>query len=720
MDKCALIKKYDVVTFLSEEYVKSKFKGLCKSIQINKYKNLKSKFFRKGIELILISEEDKIKIREDSNLMFNDSDSVKFNELYFRLDNKSETLYKYYTVDEIESKTEEFKQNLFFYIMSHFGLSQAKLEYFNNEINLEQLKTDISNNLTINGVNLVDIGAGFEVDNEDSTENNVANTRNFENIGFPSFFECFTGRSYWCDKYYGKLECINDKVLNILDKNEEYTYKCYKYDSKLKSILESRLNGSSTILYEIKVSSKHRKSFKYFSSIGVSIPGFGYRGGVNTQYTNEDSKIKHRILTVNFYPIKEMEIKTLANILEKNNCNNDTESIDELKETFNTLDSEYNNSLLENINKLNSIDIEEVNNSNNNIKLNRDKIDKYIMKIRDKGNKQKKIKNKVFKKVEDKKKDKEYESNKQKLNELKKKSEKQKEEYKFIMEARKYQKEYIKNLVPHLSNWDIKYKKWNCCGKRIFVSSCTKIEPIHFDKNNDEKYDQYTFNGYIDYFNKLNNQFPKKAINPIYNGTMTSKDKFYNGKQKEINNLENNLKNINRIKSLDSIDPEYNMNNSDELIISGDESVTSLPSQLDDTSSTISFSNNEDDATGGDNNVVNNVFNSVNSADNDNNGDNVDNISANNADNGDNGDNSGDNADNVDNVVNSDDNVVNSGDNDNNADNVDNVVNSGDNADNVDNGDDNGDNVDNGDNSGDNSGDNGDNSGDNGDNSGDK
>ena len=118
MNICEIIKKYERVTFLSKEFVHNRFKGICKNMHINKFNSLKRKFQRKDIKLILISEKDKLDIKEDSRLRFNDTDSIIFNELYFKLENFNDNMYKYYTIDNIESKTDSCA-------LTHYGVSAA-------------------------------------------------------------------------------------------------------------------------------------------------------------------------------------------------------------------------------------------------------------------------------------------------------------------------------------------------------------------------------------------------------------------------------------------------------------------------------------------------------------------------------------------------------------------------------------------------------------------
>jgi len=340
------IKEHNMITFLNKEYIDNIIKtNICKCI-INKHLiNLKNKLLEKNIYLFIISLEDEINIRNDYNLRFNNSDFYNNNELYFKLDDSNENIYRYYTIDKINSHTEEFKQELFYHVITNFGLKTAKLQYVYTDNHNKQI--NIKNETKVNGGDKFSInGTGGYNSLESSNSNSkIINTRDLENIGSSYFFRCYKSRSFWCDKYYGELKNINSIIKEILDEIEDYSYKSYVYDSQLKDFVISRSNGMNNLVYDISEDKKYKKTYNFFCNIGIEFSKFGFNNNLNIESINEESFIKHKVISAEFYSINELEIKTLTTVLEQNDQIVDDTSLNFLKKKFKELNNKYCRSL---------------------------------------------------------------------------------------------------------------------------------------------------------------------------------------------------------------------------------------------------------------------------------------------------------------------------------------------------------------------------------------
>ena len=461
------IKKYRVITFLDFELINKSFQGPMGCLNRSKFINLQNKFENDSIKLFVIKDEEEASIKTDEDIRFNDSDFFDYNKIYFLLDDKNETIRKYYTIENIDDKTVNFNQELFYHVISNFGLKTATLEYHKEDIDINKINLELKQSVSAGGIS-IDLENGFNNEDEETENKDIINIRNFENNGTDHFFKCFENRSYWCQKKFGDLEKIKDIVKDILDKIEDHSYKSYDYDIQLKNFLISRINGSSKILYEIKENKTNRKIFKIFNNIGTNFPIFGFSIENNVEVLNEQNKVKHKIISAEFYSVLELEINTLSKILDFNkNC----ENLQLLKDEFNKLNTDYIeeiNTKKENLQtKLESCSDKEK--KIINIKLN--KLNNFEEIQKDKCNK---INNIAESKIEQKDKD-------NTLNNLKKKAENQQQTYDKIMEARKHESSYYNKLVIHLGFWESKLGNYTCCGNTDFISSCTRIKPMELD-----------------------------------------------------------------------------------------------------------------------------------------------------------------------------------------------------------------------------------------------
>lgn len=434
------IKNCNFVTFLNETFIENRYNGRCGSCYRKKLNRLRNKLLERNIYLLLMSPEDELSIRSDPNLKFNDSNIYNNNKLYFRLENFSDKVFKFYTIDRIYSKIEDYKQELFYNVITNFGLKSATLEYLNEKINIKDLKILASGSVTVNDIKYVDTKTGLEIKHNNTKSRKIINKREYERMSSPNLFKCLDTRSFWCQEIYGELRNYRDIVKDIMINSRNFTIESYDNSTQLDDFLNSRINGSNIIIYEVSEHNNFQETFKFYSNIGSQFSGFGFNTDLSISHDISNINNKNLVITAEFYTIEELEIKTLTNVLEYYNKNKNfkKEVLKILKDKYKDLNKIYCERLNLKIRQLNKKKIED----EDNIELSLDII---------------KLKNNL---------------------------DEQKKNYKRIMKEREIEREHFKSLVPHIGNWNTGRSEnrapyWTCCGSTQFGnSSCTRVKPM--------------------------------------------------------------------------------------------------------------------------------------------------------------------------------------------------------------------------------------------------
>ena len=434
------IKNCNFVTFLNQTFIESKNNGIFGKINKKKLERLRNKLLERNIYLLLMSPEDELSIRSDPNLKFNDSNIYNNNKLYFRLENFSDKVFKFYTIDRIYSKIEDYKQELFYNVITNFGLKSATLEYLNENINIDDFKLSASSSATVNDIKYIDSKTGLEVKHNKKNSRKIINKREYERMSTPNLFKCLDTRSYWCQEIYGKLKNYRDIVKEIMMNNRNFTIESYDNSTQLDDFLNSRINGSNIIIYEVSEHNNYQETFKFYSKIGSQFSGFGFNTDISLSHDITNRNNKHLIITAEFYTIEELEVKTLTNVLEyyNNSKNFKKDVLKMLKDKYKELNEIYCERLRLEIKKLNKEKLED----EDNIELSLDII---------------KLKNNL---------------------------DEQKKNYKKIMKEREIEEEHFRSLVPHIGDWNTGRSEnrapyWSCCGSTQFSnSSCTRVKPM--------------------------------------------------------------------------------------------------------------------------------------------------------------------------------------------------------------------------------------------------
>ena len=472
MDIRARVKQHDAITFVRAETIQKDISGNCGWATRHHLKVLTKRLLKQGITLLQLSYEDREAVRNDSDLTFDDSDMLSLNTLYFRLDNNNSCgVIKYYTTDKLETKREAYASNLFYLLMQEFGLKTATLRYSESSDAAKETSVAAGVSGNANGVELANVSGGGEHKVQDTRSMTVASVREFESTSCEWFFRCYGRRAFWCDKHYGKVCDVDDAVASILEHDKEYSFKSYTYNGQLKQFLRSRLSGSKHITYEIKSDSSHVEKHRVFAKTAASFPGFGFSTNVDVTKTNSNSNSVTRVISAEFYSVCEMEMLTLANILERDTRLVDTDSLASLKNEFYRLNDVYADEVRNEISQ-----IEEAGPCDS--LGDTEKRSTCIQKLEKKLAQQQKRCQRVEARVDDRAEDGEVVRMREETARMESKVEKQKLLYQCIMKQRSLAEEHKQYLVPHLGTYDNKYQRWSCCPATTRQSSCTRVKPM--------------------------------------------------------------------------------------------------------------------------------------------------------------------------------------------------------------------------------------------------
>tara|TARA_B110000037_G_C17100710_1_gene497840 strand:- start:72 stop:1022 length:951 start_codon:yes stop_codon:yes gene_type:complete len=314
MDIINKIKKYSMITFLNKNYVNGEIKGPLSCFKRFKFNRLKKKLLEKNIHLFILSNADEYIISNNSNIQFDNLSYYRNNELYFKLCDYDPLITRFYSIDNISKEVEKFKQELFYTIISNFGLKKATLEYITEDTDTNTVNIKSTNDISYNNKKVFDADMGIQLNNFNKVKKKIISVMELENTGSISLFKCYINRPQWCEEKFKDIQKVYDIVKNILKDKSEFSFKSYLYDRQLHSIIYSRCNGLDILTYDITSNKTFDKTYKFFTDMGVEFSKFGYNLNISGNIENKKVNIKHKIIHAEFYKIDELEQKTLENL----------------------------------------------------------------------------------------------------------------------------------------------------------------------------------------------------------------------------------------------------------------------------------------------------------------------------------------------------------------------------------------------------------------------
>ena len=167
-------------------------------------------------------------------------------------------------------------------------------------INIDDFKLSASSSATLNDIKYIDSKTGLEIKHNTTNSRKIVNKREYERMSTPNLFKCLDTRSFWCQEIYGKLKNYREIVKDIITNNRNFTIESYDNSTQLDDFLNSRINGSNIIIYEVSENNNFQETFKFYSKIGSKFSNFGFNTDLSISHEITNRNNKHLVITAEF------------------------------------------------------------------------------------------------------------------------------------------------------------------------------------------------------------------------------------------------------------------------------------------------------------------------------------------------------------------------------------------------------------------------------------